>query len=90
MDASGNVFYHEGTHFVAFKPIAERLGSGVDWDNASKIASTTVDGKHIQVGMSNSQILVDSTLVNLDGKPFVDTDTLYVPTSLFGYIGHPL
>lgn len=90
MDATGEAFYHDGTHYVAFRPVVERLGGNIEWDNVSKIVSADVNGYNLKVGMANPQILVDDTLINLDGKPFVEEDVLYVPKTLFDHIGRPI
>ncbi|RYG44404.1 copper amine oxidase N-terminal domain-containing protein [bacterium] len=90
MDTTGNAFDHNGTQYVAFKPIVERFGGTVEWDNFSKIASADLGGRNVKVGMSNSQILVDDALVNLGGKPYVEEDVLFVPKELFDHIGRPI
>ncbi|RYG34669.1 copper amine oxidase N-terminal domain-containing protein [bacterium] len=82
-DPSGNAFDFHGSSYVALTPNLRKLGGEVEWDNATKSATVTLNGKTATVRMAEESVTVDGVQQPLSGPSLVKDDVLYVPASFF-------
>lgn len=72
-----------GTNYIPLAQVAEALGGSTTWDNNSKTATLTLNGRTVQVQMVNETVNVDGRAVTLNAAPFVTESTMYVPWDFF-------
>jgi hypothetical protein len=84
IQTNGTPFDFKGRTYVALAPVVRRMGGSVDWDNETKKASVTLDGRHVTLQMANETAQLDGRDVLLTAPPLVIEDTLIVPSAFFG------
>lgn len=84
IDSTGQPFDFKGRTYVALAPVVRQLGGDVDWNNETKKATVTLDGKVATVQMANEIVEIDGSTHPLNAPPLVVDDTLIVPEVFFG------
>ena len=76
-----------GVQFVPLRSVVEQLGGNISWDNESKAATFTVRNVTGQIWAENSTFQANGQTHTLNGAPFVEDGTLYVPVDTLHDIG---
>jgi hypothetical protein len=69
--------------YVPLREAVESVGGTVEWDNQTKTATVTSDGRIISVRMADENVVVDGVSRHLQRPPLVKDDTIYVPEEFF-------
>ncbi len=69
--------------FVPIRKISETLGYNVEWNEEFGEAYLINDSMKIIVRPNESTIIANNLTINLEEKPYIVDDTMYVPLSFF-------
>lgn len=72
-------FIVEGHTFVQFRPIFEKLGLTVGWDEASRTVSGSGDGVEVMMQIGSTEAAVNGAAVKLEVAPQIVEGSTYVP-----------
>jgi hypothetical protein len=76
-----------GVTYVPLRSVVEQLGGNISWDNEAKTATFNVRNVTGQIWEGNSTFQANGQTHTLDGPPFIENGTLYVPVDTLHDIG---
>ncbi|MDF2650597.1 MAG: hypothetical protein K0Q73_6402 [Paenibacillus sp.] len=77
-------FIENGSTLVQFRPIFEKLGLGVKWDDKTRTVTGSKDGVTIQLQIDEPRAIVNGVVITLEAAPKIKNDVTMVPLRLVG------
>lgn len=74
----------EGKTLVPFRPIFEKLGLKITWDQKTQSVQGKKDGLNIQLKVGDKQAIVNGKLIILEVAPKMINGTVFVPLRFIG------
>lgn len=81
-------YIHEGTTMVPFRPVFEKLGLDVGWDEWTQTVRGTKAGVDIRLQLGSTEATVDNQRTELSVAPMVRDGTTFVPLRFIGEALH--
>jgi hypothetical protein len=72
-----------GPVYVPFREVTEALGGKITWDNASKTAGATLNGRHARVPNDSETFTVDGQQVSMSVPTMFREEEVWVPIEFF-------
>jgi hypothetical protein len=73
-----------GPVYVPFREVMEQLGGKITWDNASKTAGATLNGRHARVPNDSPTFDLDGRSVSMSVPSMFIEEEVWVPIEFFG------
>jgi hypothetical protein len=73
----------EGTTFVPSAGVTQGLGGTIEWKHDAKTARIEIGGRVAFVYLDNPVASVDGAALDMQAKPYLENDALWVPARLF-------
>lgn len=81
-DTKPQVMYGDNV-MVPARPILEHMGGDVHWDDATQTATTTINGKEVELKVNDFVATVDGKYTDLQNAPVIVDGRLMIPMRFF-------